>query len=179
MRALYYQYVRGFPSPGEAGPEFSVQGDEIAYVFPSDDSLACVAVSVNLQRFRAIRGSLATSFPDVINGHPALAERFAQAVPASRVLGCGPERSYVRRPAGPGWALVGDASMHQDPWSGQGIDFATTHATFLAAAVLDAGAGPDAEREWMDRYSARRDEHGLPGYRETTEFAADISRLVG
>lgn len=177
MRALYYQYVRGFPSPGEAGPEFSVQDDEIAYVFPSDDSLACVAVSVNLPRFRTIRTSLATSFRGVVDDHPALAERFARAEPASRVLGCGPERSYVRHPVGPGWALVGDASLHQDPWSGQGIDFATTHAMFLAEALLDAGASRKRDREWMDRYTARRDEHGLPGYRETTEFAADMSRL--
>jgi menaquinone-9 beta-reductase len=177
MRALYYQYVRGFRSPGEAGPEFSLHGDEIAYVFPSDDSLACVAVSVNLQRFRLMRASLATSFGDVVRGHPAIAERFARAEPTSRVLGCGPERSYVRHPVGPGWALVGDASIHQDPWSGRGIDFATTHAIFLAEALLEAGASSDAERDSMARYTMRRDENGLAGYRETTEFAADISRL--
>jgi menaquinone-9 beta-reductase len=177
VRALYYQYVRDFPAPGEAGPEFSLQGDEIAYVFPSDGSLACVAVSVNLERFRAMRGSLATGFRNVIDEHPAFAGRFAHAEPVSRVLGCGPETSYVRRPVGAGWALVGDASIHQDPWSGRGIDFATTHATFLAEALLDAGAGDIAERDSLHRYRTRRDEHGLPGYRETTEFAADISRL--
>jgi menaquinone-9 beta-reductase len=177
MRALYYQYVRDFPSPGDAGPEFSLRGDEIAYVFPSDDSLACVAVSVNMERFRALRSSLATEFRNVIDGHPGLAGRFAHAEPASRVLGCGPETSYVRRPVGAGWALVGDASIHQDPWSGRGIDFATTHATFLAEALLDAAAGGNAEREAMHRYNELRDGHGLAGYRETTEFAADIGRL--
>ena len=177
MRALYYQYVRGFSSPGEAGPEFSLRGDEIAYVFPSDNSLACVAVSVNLEQFRKMRGSLATGFRNAIDAHPALAERFAHAEQASRVLGCGPETSYVRRPVGAGWALVGDASIHQDPWTGRGIDFATTHATFLAEALLDAAAGGNTERDAMLGYHERRDEHGLPGYRETTEFAADISRL--
>ena len=101
-------------------------------------SLVCVAASVNLERFRGIRGSLAAGFRGVIDDHPALAGRFARAEPASRVLGCGPETSYVRRPVGDGWALVGDASIHQDPWSGRGIDFATTHATFLAEALLDS-----------------------------------------
>jgi menaquinone-9 beta-reductase len=177
MRALYYQYVRDFSSPGEVGPEFSLRGDEIAYVFPSDDSLACVAVSVNLEQFRKMRGSLATGFRSVILGHRAFAERFVNAESASRVLGCGPETSYVRGPVGSGWALVGDASIHQDPWSGRGIDFATTHATFLAEALLDAAAGGNAERDAMLRYKQRRDENGLPGYRETTEYAADISRL--
>jgi flavin-dependent dehydrogenase len=38
-------------------------------------------------------------------------------------------------PWGPGWALVGDAAMHQDPWSGLGIDMAGVHATFLMRTV--------------------------------------------
>ena len=34
-RALFYRYVRCFRSPGgDPGPEFSIRGDEIAYVFP-------------------------------------------------------------------------------------------------------------------------------------------------
>lgn len=178
MRALYYQYVRGFPSPGEhAGPEFSLRGDEVAYVFPSDDSLACIAVSVNLQRFEAMRGSVATCFRSAIEEHPALAGRFGAATPEGRVLGCGPERSYVRVPAGPGWALVGDASIHQDPWSGRGIDFAMTHATYLADALLDGALNEDTQAKSLRRYHMRRDEHGLAGYRETTEFAADLRRL--
>jgi flavin-dependent dehydrogenase len=177
-RALYYQYLRGFPSPGdEAGPEFSLLGDEVAYVFPSDDSLTCVAVSVNLQRFLAIRGSIAASFPALIGEHPALASRFREAEPEGRVLGCGPETSYVRIPVGPGWALVGDASIHQDPWSGRGIDFATTHATYLAETLLDGGLHMDADGASLRGYHVRRDQHGLPGYRETTEFAADLRRL--
>ena len=48
--------------------------------------------------------------------------RVAAATPAGRLAGCGPEHSYVRVPYGPGWALVGDAAMHQDPWSGLGMD---------------------------------------------------------
>jgi len=179
MRALYYQYVRGFPSPGDdAGPEFSLQGDEVAYVFPSDDSLTCIAVSVNMQRFLAMRGSIASSFRSAIEEHPALAKRFGEAEPEGRVLGCGPETSYVRFPVGPGWALVGDASIHQDPWSGRGIDFATTHATYLAETLLDGGLNMDTEGASLHGYHVRRDQHGLPGYRETTEFAADLRRLT-
>ncbi len=178
MRALYYQYVRGFPAPGEqAGPEFSLRGDEVAYVFPSDDSLSCIAVSVNMQRFAAMRGSIATSFRSVIDEHPALGRRFDAATPEGRVLGCGPELSYVRVPVGPGWALVGDASIHQDPWSGRGIDFAATHATYLADALLDGALNETTQVKSLHRYHMRRDEHGLPGYRETTEFAADLRRL--
>jgi flavin-dependent dehydrogenase len=73
-RALYYQYVRGFPSPSPGpGPEFSFRGDEIAYVFPSDDFVTCVAASVNLNAFAAVRRSLDASFPKMIAAHRGIA----------------------------------------------------------------------------------------------------------
>ena len=174
-RALYYQYVRGFPSPGpDPGPEFSLRGDEIAYVFPSDDGVTCVAVSVNLAVFQQIRRSLASAFPAMIAAHRGLAERFQQAEPVSRIFGCGPEVSYVAQPAGPGWALAGDASIHQDPWTGMGIDFASTHATFLAEALLEVIDGQRPEAAAVADYRSRRNEHGLAIYQETTELAKDL-----
>jgi menaquinone-9 beta-reductase len=174
-RALYYQYVRGFPSPGPGpGPEFSFRGDQIAYVFPSDDGVTCVAVSVNLAAFQQIRRSLASAFPRVIAAHGGLAGRFSQAEPVSRVLGCGPEPSYVRQPFGAGWALVGDASIHQDPWTGVGIDFASTHATFLAEALLEVIDGHRPEAKSLADYRTRRNEHGMAIYEETTELAKDL-----
>lgn len=177
-RALYYQYVRGFPSPGpDPGPEFSLCGDQMAYVFPSDAGVTCVAASVNLAAFQQIRRSLASAFPRVIAAHPGLAERFRQAEPVSRVLGCGPEPCYVRQPFGPGWALAGDASIHQDPWTGVGIDFASTHATFLAEALLEVIDGHRPEAKSLADYRTRRNEHGLAIYQETTELAKDLRTI--
>jgi len=50
----------------------------------------------------------------------------------------GPLPNYVRRPYGPGWALVGDAAYHKDPVTGLGITDAFLDAALLADA-LDAG----------------------------------------
>lgn len=178
-RALYYQYVRNFVGPDEAapGPEFSFLGDEIAYVFPSDDNVTCVAASINLERFKELRGKLAAEFPRVIDRHPALAKRFRDATPVDQIRGCGPEGSYVRHPVGDGWALVGDASIHQDPWTGRGIDFASTHATYLAEALRDAFDGHMTENQALSSYHERRNQHGLTGYRVTTELAKDLSQI--
>ena len=44
----------------------------------------------------------------MIRRHPGLHERFRAAKPISRVMGCGPEPHYVRRPVGDGWALAGE-----------------------------------------------------------------------
>jgi 2-polyprenyl-6-methoxyphenol hydroxylase-like FAD-dependent oxidoreductase len=49
-------------------------------------------------------------------------------------------RSFIRRPFGPGWALVGDAGLVMDPITGQGIGDALRDAELLAEAV-EAGLG--------------------------------------
>lgn len=179
VRAIYYQYVTGFPWPGpDPGPELSFLGDQMAGVFPCDSGLTCVAVSVNLATFRAMRQASAASFPQVIAGHRGLAERFGGATPASRVLACGPDPLYVRMPVGPGWALAGDASIHLDPWNGFGIDFATTHATFLAEALLAILGDRTPETEALQTYWTRRNEHGLVTYQATIELAKDLRALT-
>ena len=91
--------------------------------------------------------------------------------------GCGPERNYVRIPAGPGWALVGDAGMHQDPWSGTGIDKATMHATFLADALAQWFTGGMSEHDALASYHVRRNEDGLASYRQTVALAKDLRQL--
>ncbi len=181
-RALYYRYVTGFLGPDGAPPdaaEFSLLEDEIAYIFPSDSGLTCVAVSVNLETFGWLREDFEPRYAERIAGHRGLAPRVAAAEVNGSLSGCGPGRSYVRVPWGPGWALVGDAGMHQDPWSGQGMDMAGVHATFLAEAILDWLRGSADERAAFARYHERRNAHGLAGYHDTVLCAADLRRLAG
>ena len=171
-----------FLGPDGAPPdaaEFSQLGDEIAYVFPSDSGLTCVAVSVNAETFRWLRKDLEARFAERIAEHRGLAPRVAAAGADGRLAGCPPERSYVRVPWGPGWALVGDAAMHQDPWSGHGIDMAGVHATFLAEAIVEALRGSADERAALTRYHERRNAHGLGTYHETVRYAADLRALEG
>jgi len=177
LRALYYCYVRNFASPDAlppAGPEFSLLDDEVAYVFPSDAGVTCVAISIHREAFATFRRSVTTSFRERLSRHGALASRFAAAEPVSAVLGSGPEPNYVRVPAGPGWALVGDAGLHQDPWSGQGMDMAGTHAIFLAEALDGWLSGRTFEVEALATYHQRRNRHALDTYRQTVRFGRDL-----
>jgi flavin-dependent dehydrogenase len=178
-RALYYRYVAGFRAPDGGPPdaaEFSILGDEIAYVFPSDAGLTCVAVSVNLDTFRWLREDFEARYAERIAAHRGLAPRVAAARVSSRIAGRGPGRNYVRAPWGPGWALVGDAAMHQDPWTGLGMDMAGVHATFLADAIRDRLGGTE-ERNAFGGYHERRNAHGLGEYHETVRYAADLRAL--
>lgn len=179
-RAVYYAYVEGFrPPAGDRfdGPEYSLAGDELAYVFPSDAGVTCLALSVNLERFRAMRTRYAEAFWERFAGHPELTERVLAATPTGEVFAYGPQPSYVRRPALSGALLVGDAGIHLDPWSGHGMDFAGRHACYAAEAIADVLRGGDEAQAWS-RFHQRRDDHALQDYRATTDLAKDLSRLV-
>jgi flavin-dependent dehydrogenase len=99
-------------------------------------------------------------------------------VDAELELGCGPQPLYVRKPFGPGWALVGDASMHLDPWSGRGIDFASTHAIYLGEALTEVLSGKESETAALQAYWNRRNQHALTDYRTTNALANDLRQAA-
>jgi flavin-dependent dehydrogenase len=180
IRALYYCYVRNFKSPVSSmdldGPEFSQIGDELYYVFPSDSGFTCVALTLGLDEFQSARGSPAAYFKRHIANHKGIAKRFFDSEFDGSFLVCGPTPNYVRVPFGKGWALVGDAGLHQDPWSGRGMDMASVHATFLAQELIRFFAGEVSEHEALSRYHRRRDEHGIEVYRNTVRIGKDLSQ---
>ena len=177
---IYYMYMRDFAPPvGDVpdSPEFSRLGDEMAYVFPSDGGVTCLALSVNPEEYRRLRVRGLDRFRERLAEHRGLAERVAGATLEGRLLGTGPEPSYVRVPVGPGWELVGDAGMHQDPWGGMGMDMGMTHAAALAEALVAWFGGELPEAEALDHYHRRRDESGMRRYRTITDLGRDLRTL--
>lgn len=176
-RAMYFRYLRGFAAREGAhdGPEFSFRGDELVYAFPSDDDVTCLAISINLDGFEQFRAGPEERFDERVRAHPGLRERFAAAEPDSRILGSGPKDALIRTPVGPGWALVGDACLHQDPWTGLGMDNAAIQASLLADAVVDWQRHGASEAEAFATYRRRRDEAATPGFEFTAAAGRDLS----
>jgi flavin-dependent dehydrogenase len=176
-RAMYFQYLRGYRGPNGSwnGPEFSFLGDELVYAFPSDDDVTCLAISINLEMFAAFRTAPERMFKSRILEHQGIGPRFEAAAPISKILGSGPKDAVIRQSNGPGWALVGDAAINQDPWTGLGMDNAGIHASFLADAVDSWLAGRTDERTALADYARRRDDHALPGFDVTAEAGRDLS----
>ena len=91
---------------------------------------------------------------------------------------------FFRQPAGPGWALVGDAGYHKDPSAAQGMLDAFRDAELLAAAV-DEGLAGDLSAA-LRRYQRERDAAALPIYDLTCGLvdleappAPEVQQLIG
>jgi geranylgeranyl reductase family protein len=81
-------------------------------------------------------------FAAAIDGIPAVAERLRGRARLTPIIGASPIGHRVRRAAGRGWMLVGDAAGFIDPFTGEGIYRALRSARAAAEALeeLDDGA---------------------------------------
>jgi flavin-dependent dehydrogenase len=88
-----------------------------------------------------------------------------------RFYGAADVPNFLRRPFGPGWALVGDAGCHKDPMMAHGICDAFRDADFLTTAIHEGLAGQCPLDETLMRYERRRNEATMSEYRENIAAA--------
>jgi flavin-dependent dehydrogenase len=135
-----------------------------AGIIPTNDGQACVFAagpaavlaarmrhSRPLDTARELLARLDCRLTDLTQGAPLGPVRFFRGLPAR-----------LRRPHGPGWALVGDAGWWKDPLSTYGITDAFRDAELLARAVVAGAASDHAMRIALCRYQAERDRLALP-----------------
>ena len=81
--------------------------------------------------------------------------------------------NFFRRAHGPGWALVGDAALHRDPITAQGITNAFTHAQILGEELVQAFAGEQP----IDRALARYDERQFAALKPMFDYTVHLAML--
>jgi flavin-dependent dehydrogenase len=81
--------------------------------------------------------------------------------------------NFYRTSHGPGWALVGDAGYHKDPFTGKGISDAFVHGEMLAERIHEALTGARPMPEALADYQRDRDAESRSGY----DFTCMISEL--
>ncbi len=140
---------------------------------PTNDGRAIVTAFWPRDEFHRVRGDLERSFLEATALAPSLAERMRAGRRADRFYGTGELPFFLRRPHGPGWALVGDAGYHKDPITAQGISDAFRDAELLAGAIDDGLAGRRPLDDALAGYERARNEAALPLY----EFTHDLAGL--
>jgi flavin-dependent dehydrogenase len=158
-------YVYGYWPAADLDGYHWYYGDGLsAGVIPTNDGQACVFAagpaavlaarmrhSRPLDTARELLARLDCRLTDLTQGAPLGPVRFFRGLPAR-----------LRRPHGPGWALVGDAGWWKDPLSTYGITDAFRDAELLARAVVVRAASDHAMRIALCRYQTERDRLALP-----------------
>ncbi len=104
-------------------------------------------------RVRADPEAAVLASADAIDG---LGERVRAGRREERMYGATQLPNFLRTPHGDGWALVGDAGCHKDPFMALGICDALRDAELLSEALIDG--------ESLAGYASRRDAATLPEY---------------
>jgi flavin-dependent dehydrogenase len=178
-RCMYYTYMQGIEPLGEESfAEHHFVGDTLTYVFPTDGNLTLVAVSMPIREFSSFKKEPLKRLRTHLDSLPLLAGRLYRAKVAADVRGAGNIPCYQRVPYGPGWSLVGDAHQVMDPWSGMGIDHATTHASLLADSLHRFLCDDAPWEEAMTGYHSQARKWSEKTYRRTSTYAADLRPMT-
>jgi 2-polyprenyl-6-methoxyphenol hydroxylase-like FAD-dependent oxidoreductase len=178
QRCTYYTYFQGLDSLEEPTAEHHFVGNTLTYVFPTDANLTMVALSLPFSEFRSFKKEPWQRLQAHLESLPLLAPRLARAEIATEIYGSGNIPCYQRIPFGPGWALVGDAHQVMDPWSGMGIDHATTHSDFLADSLHRWLKGDVTWETAMNEYRRQARQWSTKSYRRTSTYAADLRPMT-
>jgi flavin-dependent dehydrogenase len=179
QRCMYYTYYEKLPPlDSENLAEHHFLGDSLTYVFPTDANLTLVAVSLPFRDFAGFKRNPLENLQAHLVTLPLLAPRLQGAHIAAEVKGSGNIPCFQRIPYGSGWALVGDAHQVMDPWSGMGIDHASTHAALLADALHSHLQGALDWETAMRQYHTQARQWSEKAYRRTSTYAADLRPMT-
>ncbi len=141
--------------------------------WPTNDGLTMVAVVCARKRLKEFRQDPEASFQAVFDEvAPDMGAQLRDV--GKRETGFVPMRypdNYYRRAYGPGWALVGDAGYHKDPYSGFGITDAFRQAESLTGYLHQGLSGERSIDDALAEYSKIRDESTADNYALTVTLS--------
>jgi flavin-dependent dehydrogenase len=154
-----YSYWRGIDVDAT---ELYVRPSRFVVAVPTNDDLVIIAQGAPRSAEAHYRDDIDAAFTETLTMVPHLGDRVANAERVERYRFWTTTEGFFRTPAGPGWALVGDAGYHKDAITAQGMLDAFRDAELLADAI-DTGD--------MAGYQRSRDEAALPMYGLTCTLA--------
>ena len=170
LQVSYYTYWSGLPMSGRF--ETAIRPCFGYAAWPTNDDLTLVIAGRSIDEFDAMKRDIEGTYVETLEiAAPAFADRVRGAKREERFVGTA-VRGYLRKPFGPGWALVGDAGYNKDFITAQGIHDAFRDAELCATALDEAFEGRRGFEDALGEYQARRDEQVMPMYEFTAELAA-------
>ncbi|KAA9151253.1 NAD(P)/FAD-dependent oxidoreductase [Amycolatopsis acidicola] len=167
---VYYSYYSGLDWGMHHRTGF---GEQQFGTWPTNDGLNLLAIIRPRERFSEFRGDPDGQFQSIFDDiDPAMGEQLREQ--GNREEPFRPMRypdNYYRRSYGPGWALVGDAGYHKDPFTGWGITDAFKYGEVLANKLHSALSGEVALEEALAEYEKIRDAESAGTFKLTCSLA--------
>jgi 2-polyprenyl-6-methoxyphenol hydroxylase-like FAD-dependent oxidoreductase len=155
-----------------AGGEMYARDRRMVGAWPTHDGLTVTFVGLPAADFDAFRADSEAGVLAALDLAGDLGERARSATRVEPVRATNDLPHLFRTPAGPGWALVGDAGLVMDPITGQGIGHALQDAESLAEAVTAGLGGRQPLDQALASYGRRRDERRQGMHQMTADLAS-------
>jgi 2-polyprenyl-6-methoxyphenol hydroxylase-like FAD-dependent oxidoreductase len=168
LQISYYTYVSGLPMDGRF--EVYLRPDRGFAAWPTNDDLTVVIGGWPVSELATNRKDVEGYFFATLDLVPGFAARFHAGRRETRFVGMS-VANFLRRPYGPGWALVGDAGYTKDFITGLGISDAFRDARLCSGALDEAFSGARDFADALADYQCERDRQSLPFYEFTTQLA--------
>jgi flavin-dependent dehydrogenase len=161
LACWYFSYWSGVPSDGL---EMYRRGNRMIFGHPTNDELFTLFVGWPIAELPSVRSNTEAQMMAAIDMVPELADRVRAGQRAERIYGATQLPNFLRKPYGPGWALVGDAGCHKDPMRALGICDALRDAELLAGSLTEALSGVRSEEDALSEYEDRRNAATMDDY---------------
>jgi flavin-dependent dehydrogenase len=168
LTCFYFSYWSGL---GDNGAEVYDLGDKVIFAVPTNNQLTAIFVSWPIFRASAIRPDIERHFVQAIDQVPDLAGRVRDGRREEPFRGAIDLPNFLRKPYGEGWALVGDAGCHKDPYMALGCGDAFRDAAFLAEALHSGLSGDCDLDDALADYEQRRNQTTMPDYQQNLQMA--------
>jgi flavin-dependent dehydrogenase len=168
LTCWYFTYWCAADVPGV---ELYRRGRAVIFAFPTSGDATGVFIGWPREELGRVRDDVERRFLETLDTAPALAERLRAGRRVERFLGASDVPNFRRQSGGDGWALVGDAGCHKDPYMALGICDAFRDADLLARAIDSALRGDRSMDEALAEYGRSRDAATLAAYRENVAMA--------
>jgi 2-polyprenyl-6-methoxyphenol hydroxylase-like FAD-dependent oxidoreductase len=168
LTCFYFTYFSGVQNEGFELYSRSGCG---AFSFITNDNLLTIFACWPIARFAQVKTDVESHFLRALDSLGDFGERVRAGRREERFYGTADLPNFFRKPFGPGWALVGDAGYHKDPYGAMGVADAFRDADLLARAV-DRGLSRQAPIDQaLADYERQRNEGASAEYQENLQLA--------
>jgi flavin-dependent dehydrogenase len=143
----------------------------IIFSFRTENDLYAVFVGAPMDEFGEFRRDIEGAVMRALELAPDFAGRVRAGRREERFYGASDLPNFYRKPYGEGWALVGDAGLHKDPYMALGICDGLRDAEFLAEAIGQGLAGRRPMADALADYEKRRNAASAAEYQENLASA--------